>query len=148
MSYTIKITKNDREAGKLIEQIKELVGDSPFVSIYEDETGLSDDLVQELESRYQQVVKNPQEGKSWEEVKNKLEIKNNFHQLIDQINNEQLLIKLYHIMEQASSTDEGQLWSRLTEAEQIELLRIEQEVQSEQNLIPGEQMQPKHQKWL
>jgi hypothetical protein len=51
-------------------------------------------------------------------------------------------------MEQASSTDEGQLWSRLTEAEQIELLRIEQEVQSEQNLIPGEQMQPKHQKWL
>ncbi|MBL7972289.1 MAG: hypothetical protein JNL03_12310 [Prolixibacteraceae bacterium] len=72
MSYTIKITKNDREAGKLIKQIKELVGDSPFVSIYEDETGLSDDLVQELESRYQQVVKNPQEGKSWEEVKNNL----------------------------------------------------------------------------
>jgi hypothetical protein len=25
-----------------------------------------------LERRYQQVVKNPQEGKSWEEVKNNL----------------------------------------------------------------------------
>lgn len=72
MSYTIKITKNDKEAGKIIEQIKELVGDSPFVSIYEDETGLSDDMVQELESRYQQVIKNPQKGKSWEEVKNNL----------------------------------------------------------------------------
>lgn len=72
MSYTIKITKNDKEAGRIIEQIKELLGDSPFVSIYEDETGLSDDMVQELESRYQQVIKNPKEGKSWEEVKTNL----------------------------------------------------------------------------
>lgn len=72
MSYTIKITKNDKEAGKIIEQIKELIGDSPFVSIYEDETGLSDDMVQELESRYQQVIKNPREGKNWEEVKTNL----------------------------------------------------------------------------
>jgi hypothetical protein len=79
---------------------------------------------------------------------NALEIRTNFHQLIDQINNEQLLIKLYHIMEQASSSPDGQLWSRLTEDEQIELLRIEGEVQSDQDLIPNEQMQTKHQKWL
>lgn len=68
MNYTIKISENDKEGEKLIKQIKELVGDSPFVSIYEEETGLSDDMVQELERRYQHVVKNPQEGKSWEEV--------------------------------------------------------------------------------
>ena len=79
---------------------------------------------------------------------NALEIKTNFHHLIDQINNEHLLIKLYRIMEQASSTAEGQLWSRLTEAEQIELLKIEQEVLSDSNLISNEQMQTKHQKWL
>lgn len=72
MSYTIKISKNDKEAGKIIAQIKEIIGDSPFVSIYEDETELSDDMVKELESRYQYVIKYPEEGKSWVEVKNNL----------------------------------------------------------------------------
>ena len=69
MNYTIKIAENNKEGEKLIMQIRELVGDNPFVSIYEEETGLSDNLVQELERRYEQVVKNPQDGKSWEEVK-------------------------------------------------------------------------------
>ena len=79
---------------------------------------------------------------------NAIEIKTNFHNLIDQINNEQLLIKLYHIMEQASITADGQLWSRLTEDEQIELLKIEEETQSGGDLISNEQMQTKHKKWL
>jgi hypothetical protein len=69
MNYTIKIAENDKEGEKLIAQIKELVGDNPCVSIYEEETGLSDDMVQELERRYEQVIKNPQDGKSWEEIK-------------------------------------------------------------------------------
>lgn len=72
MSYTIKITNNDGESGKIIKQINELFGDSPFVTIYEDETSLSGDMVQELERRYQKVVKNPKEGKSWDEVKKDL----------------------------------------------------------------------------
>ena len=69
MNYTIKIAEHDKEGEKLIRQIKELVGDNPFVSIYEEETGLSDNMVQELEQRYEHVIKNPQDGKSWEEVK-------------------------------------------------------------------------------
>ena len=77
-----------------------------------------------------------------------IEIKTNFHHLIDRINNEHLLIKLYHIMEQASSTTDGQLWSKLSEEEKIELLNIEQEVQSDVNMIDNEQMQEKHKKWL
>ncbi len=79
---------------------------------------------------------------------NTLKIRTNFHHLIDQISNEQLLIKLYRIMEQASSTADGQLWNRLSEAEQIELSRIEREVQSDRDLILNDQMQTKHQKWL
>lgn len=77
-----------------------------------------------------------------------IEIKTNFHHLIDQIDNEKLLIKLYRIMEQASSITDGQLWNRLSEAEQLELLKIEGEVQSDQELIPNEQMQSRHKKWL
>jgi hypothetical protein len=72
MNYTIKIAHNEKEAGKIIKLIKELVGDSPYVGIYEDETGLTDEMEQELDRRYQQVLKNPQEGKSWEEVKKDL----------------------------------------------------------------------------
>jgi hypothetical protein len=72
MNYTVKIAENEMEGENLIRKIKELVGNSPFVSIYEEETGLSDDMVQELERRYQHVVKNPQDGESWEEVKKDL----------------------------------------------------------------------------
>ena len=72
MNYTIKIAEHDKEGEKLIRQIKELVGDNPFVSIYEEETGLSDNLVQELERRYEQAIKNPQDGRNWEEVKKDL----------------------------------------------------------------------------
>lgn len=72
MNYTIKIAENNKDGEKLIMKIKEGIGDNPFVSIYEEETGLSDDLVQELERRYEQVIKNPQDGKSWEEVKKDL----------------------------------------------------------------------------
>ena len=38
----------------------------------EEEAGLSDEMELELERPYQHVLKNPLEGKSWEEVKNGL----------------------------------------------------------------------------
>ena len=69
MNYTIKIAENDTESRKIITMIKELAGDSPFVSIYEDETGLSSEMEKELETRYKQVLKNPTDGKSWGDVK-------------------------------------------------------------------------------
>lgn len=72
MNYTIKIDHKEKQAGKIIQLIKEMVGDSPYVGIYEDETGLSEELEQELDRRYQEVLKNPQEGKSWEQVKAEL----------------------------------------------------------------------------
>jgi len=51
-------------------------------------------------------------------------------------------------MEQTNTCNDGQLWSQLTEEEQIELLKIEREVQSGQGLISNEQMKAKHKKWL
>ena len=69
MNYTINIDHKEKEARKIIQLIKEMVGDSPYVSMYEEETGLSEEMEQELDRRYQQVLKNPMEGKSWEEVK-------------------------------------------------------------------------------
>ena len=72
MSYMIKIADNFKESKKIIMMIKELAGDSPHVGIYEDETGLSAELEKELENRYSIVLKKPDEGKSWEEVRDVL----------------------------------------------------------------------------
>jgi len=69
MNYTIKIAENDKESRKIITMIKEMAGNSPNVTIYEDETGLSSELERELDKRYRIVLENPDDGKSWEEVK-------------------------------------------------------------------------------
>ncbi len=72
MNYTIKIAENYKESGRILRMVKELAGDSPLVAIYEDETGISLEMEKELEQRYLHVLKNPDEGKSWDDVKNDL----------------------------------------------------------------------------
>ena len=72
MNYTIKISENDKESAKIISMIKEMAGNSPNIGIYEDETGLSGEMEVELERRYQIVLKNPKEGRPWDQVKSDL----------------------------------------------------------------------------
>lgn len=79
---------------------------------------------------------------------NQIELKTKFHQLIDHIENEEVLMKFYQIMEKASDKKEGKLWERLSEIEKNELLLIEKESELETNLIPHSIVQEKHQKWL
>ena len=69
MNYTIKIAENGKESTRIIAMIKEMAGNSPNIGIYEDETGLSGEMEMELERRYQIVLKNPKEGRSWDQVK-------------------------------------------------------------------------------
>jgi hypothetical protein len=76
------------------------------------------------------------------------ELKKHFHQLIDKIDNEDLLIKFYDLMKRSSSSREGQLWNRLTKEEQEELLRSVEESENSENLISHEEMKRKHKKWL
>lgn len=79
---------------------------------------------------------------------NTIELKNNFHNLIDSIENETLLMNFYELMKKRSSTKEGQLWSRLNKQEQEELLLALEESENEVNLISHEEMKKKHKKWL
>ena len=72
MNYTIKITDTGNKAKSLVNMLKELADDYPFLSIYEDETGLSEVMEQELDKRYKYALKNPETGKTWVEVKNNL----------------------------------------------------------------------------
>jgi len=79
---------------------------------------------------------------------NTIELKKNFHLLIDSIDNENLLINFYDLIKKRSSTKEGQLWSRLTKAEQEELLLSLDESDNPENLVSHEDMVTKHKKWL
>jgi len=79
---------------------------------------------------------------------NTIELKKNFHLLIDSIDNENLLVSFYDLIKKRSSTKEGQLWCRLTSQEQEELLEALEESKKPENLISHEEMVKKHKKWL
>jgi hypothetical protein len=79
---------------------------------------------------------------------NTVNLRNNFHELIDSIDNEQLLVKFYDLIKSRVSTKEGALWSRLTYEEQQDLLSTLDESENPDYLKSNEEMKKKHGKWL
>jgi hypothetical protein len=79
---------------------------------------------------------------------NTIELKQNFHHLIDSIDNENLLINFYNLIKKRSLAKEGQLWNKLTDQEQEELLLSLEESENPENLISHDEMIKKHKKWL
>jgi hypothetical protein len=77
-----------------------------------------------------------------------IELKSNFHELIDNIKNDTLLVRFYDIMLKANNIREGSLLSRLTKEEYHELMLAYQESDSAMNTISHKEMKKKHQKWL
>ncbi len=79
---------------------------------------------------------------------NTLELKKDFHNLIDSIDNVNLLSNFYDLIKKRLSSKEGQLWNRLTEKEQEELLLAFEESEKPENLISHEELKKRHEKWL
>jgi len=77
-----------------------------------------------------------------------LELKHNFHQLIDSIENENLLQKFYELMLRKRSSKDGYLWSKLSKEEIDELLLANEECENPENQIPHDEMKKKYAKWL
>ena len=77
-----------------------------------------------------------------------MELKQNFHHLIDSIDNENLLMNFYNFIKKRTTAKEGQLWNNLTEQEQQELILSLEESKNPENLIDHEEMKLKHKKWL
>ncbi len=75
-----------------------------------------------------------------------VELKTNFHQLIDEISNEAMLVKFYEIMSTANVSNEGSLWKNLNIEEQQELIEIEKESNIIENLIDNSSMELKFKK--
>ena len=79
---------------------------------------------------------------------NTIELKDNFHNLIDKISNENLLLDFYNLLKIRSATVEGQLVTRLSKQEHEELLLALEESDNDENMISHEEMKNKHKKWL
>ena len=77
---------------------------------------------------------------------NTLELKKNFHLLIDSIENDNLLADFYNLMKERTSAKEGQLWNQLTYKEQEELISALGESENPDYLISNDEMQ-KTKKW-
>ena len=77
-----------------------------------------------------------------------LELRNNFHHLIDTIGNERILSKFYSVMLNINDTKDGIYWSRLTQEEQDELIQADIESANPSELLPHTEVFHKHKKWL
>ena len=76
------------------------------------------------------------------------DLKKEFHDLIDNIDNERILMSFYDIIKSKVSTSDGQLWGRLNKQEQDELMMAFEESENPNQLIDHDIMKKKHSKWL
>jgi hypothetical protein len=76
------------------------------------------------------------------------DIRNNFHKLIDEIDNERLLMKFYDLLIKSSDQKDGELWNQLSDGQKHKVLLAESESYHQKNLIDHETQKAKHKKWL
>jgi hypothetical protein len=75
MTYLIKINDESKQAKSIVNLLKTLAKDYDFLEIVDESANdikLSKEQQEELDKRFEYVVKNPKEGKSWDEIERKL----------------------------------------------------------------------------
>ena len=77
-----------------------------------------------------------------------IELKKSFHLHIDSIDNENLLLNFYDLLQQRTKAKDGQMWEKLDYGEQKELLHAVEESKSPENLVSSDELKKKHKKWL
>lgn len=77
-----------------------------------------------------------------------MKTKEKFHQLIDNIDNEQTLKGYYDLISRLNKSQSGELWNSLSPEQQEELLLSYEESFDEENLISHEEVKKQHEKWL
>lgn len=75
-------------------------------------------------------------------------LKQKFHQLIDNVQDTESLLKFYEMMELQLSSANGKLWDDLSKDEQQELVQIDQQSEDDTLLIMHESQVQKFGKWL
>lgn len=77
-----------------------------------------------------------------------MRIKEDFHKLIDEIEDEQVLKEYYELIQKLNRTETGKLWKNLTDQERKELMVSYEESLDPKNLIGHKQVKNEHAKWL
>jgi hypothetical protein len=72
MDITIKIDDTSPKAKSIINMLKELSEDYSFLTISEDIDDVQENILQELDARYEYMKNHPEDGESWEKVKKDL----------------------------------------------------------------------------
>ncbi len=75
MSYTIKITETNPKAISIINMLKMLAMDYDFVQIFEENDNIdfmTEEQKTEFDKRYNYTINNMSEGKTWNEIEQKL----------------------------------------------------------------------------
>ncbi|WP_184546319.1 hypothetical protein [Mucilaginibacter sp. FT3.2] len=74
------------------------------------------------------------------------ELKSDFHSLIDQINDLELLSQFYDVISQSVNTDNSD-WQSLSARQQQELLDAFEASEDENNLVPLSVIEAKYKQW-
>jgi hypothetical protein len=79
---------------------------------------------------------------------NSLQLRADFHSLIDNFQNENVLSKFYELLNKINQAKDGELWARLAQEEQEELLEIIKTSEDTTTMVSNSDMQKKFKKWL
>ncbi len=74
--------------------------------------------------------------------------KEDFHKLIDKIENEEILKGYFQLIQRLNSHQTGKLWDNLSKEEKGELLLSYEESFDPSNLVSHEEVKKQHGKWL
>ena len=74
------------------------------------------------------------------------ELKTEFHSLIDQTNDPEIIEQFYNAMSQSLSAD-GAMWRSLTPIQQKQVLEAYEDSEDENNLISLDEIKAKYDKW-
>jgi len=77
-----------------------------------------------------------------------MKIRDDFHQLIDNIEDEQVLQHYSELIRKRNEDEDGNIWNDLSEAKKKDLLVAYDESFNKNNLLSHEQVKLQHEKWL
>jgi hypothetical protein len=77
-----------------------------------------------------------------------MKVKDDFHHLIDEINDEKLLKEYYELIQRLAGNQSGKLWNMLNNDQQKDLLLAYDESFDPANLVSHEEVKKEHEKWL
>jgi hypothetical protein len=63
------------------------------------------------------------------------ELKSNLHKIVDRIEDERLLRAIYSFLNERENSEEGKIWSSLTEDQKKEVLQAYKESEDDSNLM-------------